>query len=322
MTNTSLRKRVHRLLSDDFHVDDITTLFMALRERSHGREAFVEIRDYVAHRDERNRGIITRATRDTFQVLRHGYLKLPIDLSNLPVDFGVTLRAAFRRIDNTKLKADTGLKRNRAERVKEAIIDKIVTDASGKSVLPSVTQEEQAVLQCLLRHFSSLAAFDERRLFEEFRDTLVANNLLEPKELRLFEKLQSRLALYAVAHMHQCVVDLGDGTKAVLSASANCGSGTICIYAGATVTIPSGAEVTMNIPIFTTNQVAERCCEPSLLVNPMPAWSCPLEITRRGTLAEVGTIIHDHPNQESLRACRLRALKRGLPFLRRAPNSK
>src|SRR5450759_1802598 len=114
MIETGLRIRVERLLRDDFRVEDLTTLFLALRDRCEGREAIREIGDFVAHRDERTKGITTTAVRDFFTssrfVVEYNLAKKSLSMADLPANFMDILYATFRRLDNKILKSQTHLK--------------------------------------------------------------------------------------------------------------------------------------------------------------------------------------------------------------------
>src|SRR5258708_38187306 len=119
MVDTNLRIRVERLLKGDIRIEDLTTLFLALRGRSDGREILTEMGDFVAQRDERNKGIVTRACRDYFASLRLFLSvrsgKTPLSLADLPHNFGDALYGTFRRADYKIIKDETGLRRAAAE---------------------------------------------------------------------------------------------------------------------------------------------------------------------------------------------------------------
>jgi hypothetical protein len=208
MIDTALRVRVNRLLSNDFRIDDLTTLFLALRERCNGMDSVIDIGDFVAHRNERNRGLITRSTRDFFVFLRRGYLQIPINIMNLPHDFPETLRAAFRRIDNGRLRQDTTLKRQTAERVLNGIISKISSDTNGQFYVYDPSPQELSLINCLMRHFFIRPAFDDDQLFKDFSGCLISNGLLARTALNSFRKLKGTIALYAISYMHECIIDL------------------------------------------------------------------------------------------------------------------
>ncbi|HDU8584939.1 TPA: hypothetical protein RG682_000381 [Vibrio alginolyticus] len=54
---TKAQKLVTKLEAGDFDENDVDNLFMRLRAYSHGNKVFREVADFVAHNDERNRGI-------------------------------------------------------------------------------------------------------------------------------------------------------------------------------------------------------------------------------------------------------------------------
>ena len=68
MPDPASRTRVERLLRGDFRVDDLTRLFLYARDRCDGRESVKEVGDFVAHHNERNKGTVTRATREWFAI--------------------------------------------------------------------------------------------------------------------------------------------------------------------------------------------------------------------------------------------------------------
>jgi hypothetical protein len=60
------------LLSGRHLVHDLDRLFLAQRDRGHERESFREIGDFVAHRDERQKGLVTQTCRDVSRALMYG----------------------------------------------------------------------------------------------------------------------------------------------------------------------------------------------------------------------------------------------------------
>ena len=131
------------------------------------------------------------------------------------------------------------------------------------------------------------AAFSEEKLFTEFRDALLADGLLLENDTTGFAKARKALSLSAVAAMHLTEIKLGDGTKAELSAMADCGDETLGIVTKASVHIPSkGGDIFMGSPVYVTSFSADACCESELLKEPsFPNWTCPIELTREISLA-------------------------------------
>ena len=81
--------RIRRLVRGEFDPEDFTHLFMYLRDRCDGRESVLEVGDFVPHRNERTKGIVTRTPRDLFLIA--GYkletLGKPIALDCVPPNF-------------------------------------------------------------------------------------------------------------------------------------------------------------------------------------------------------------------------------------------
>jgi hypothetical protein len=142
MVDAGLRARVERLLDGDFRPDDVTRLFLYARDRCDGRESVQEVGDFVAHHDERTKGLITRTTRDWYVTaefaalaLNNQQLNKPFDLNKLPIDLPHFLRASFRRgfgpDHNRSLKEKTGLNRAAAEKLSSTIIKTFASNADG-----------------------------------------------------------------------------------------------------------------------------------------------------------------------------------------------
>jgi hypothetical protein len=66
MIDDDLRLRAGRLLTGQHRVEDLDRLFLGQRDRHHGKESFREIGDFVAHRAERQKGLVTQVARDVF----------------------------------------------------------------------------------------------------------------------------------------------------------------------------------------------------------------------------------------------------------------
>ena len=69
LIDEELRMRLKRMSAGRYHVEDLDRLFLGQRDRHHGKESFREIGDFVAHRAERNKGLVTQAARDMFTSL-------------------------------------------------------------------------------------------------------------------------------------------------------------------------------------------------------------------------------------------------------------
>jgi len=70
MSDQTVRRRVERLLQGERRPDDLTRIFMHMRDRSDGRESVQEIGDFVAHQNDRIKGLVTRSSRRRFKELQ------------------------------------------------------------------------------------------------------------------------------------------------------------------------------------------------------------------------------------------------------------
>lgn len=64
MKPTELRQRVERYIRGDCRVADLDRMFLGLRDRCYGLNSIREIGDFVAHRDQREKGPVTDKVRD------------------------------------------------------------------------------------------------------------------------------------------------------------------------------------------------------------------------------------------------------------------
>ena len=285
MFDTALRARVVRLLANDFRIEDLTTLYLALREMSGGRETVTEIGNFVAHRGERTRGITTRSLRDFFTVVRFTYPVLigmasnKYDTADMPRNMREYLPAALRRVDAIRLKKETGLKKITAEKTFAGILARIVEHSDGRLELSRPTSDDLALLKNLTGHFTLSPAFTGERIYKELQDALIESGLLKHKELRMFRPFESTIILYAISIMHGSIIDLGDGTKAALFATADAGRGTMGIWAIADLDPKQSIvrivpRVTVGRdeiggPAIETDLKADECCEPALRLSPL-----------------------------------------------------
>jgi hypothetical protein len=293
MVDAALSARVQRLLHGQFQVEDLTTLFLALRgPRSGGRQAVDEVGDFVAHRDERNKGIVTQAVRDFVKMSEYQMARLekktPLSLANLPPEFLDVLWATFRRLDVKTATTATGLRRKELDRALSDMSKRFMQDHTGAWYLAWPIQRDQKIAHGLSRYLVSKPAFDEEQLFEEFAGALISNKLLKNREKAHLLSLKSTIALYAIAYMHNCTLDLGNGTKASLAAMPN-SDGKIAVCVTVPIQDPKIKRLAFRAPIFATSIAhSNECCAPELLNEPKPhVWEFDLELTNDKKLSKL-----------------------------------
>jgi hypothetical protein len=288
MPDPKSRARVERLLCGPFRPDDLTQLFLYARDHCDGREPVAEIGHFVAHHNERDKGIVTRSTREWFAIARYHFSRFgpggphPLRADSLPPAARDYFKIALNRINAKNI---AGSRRADARKIMLNLADRLVANADGTWAMPSdYTQTEFE----LVEHISSVIvikpAFEADRLVEDFIATLKSNGLIKKEEMREHrDSISTLVQLYAVAAMHNCVIQIGDGTTTQLKA-----------YPALIMNkkIEVGADVPNSAPgksmrcsIFTANLDPAIHCHSDLLVS---AWDFEVELNPDGLLAKLG----------------------------------
>jgi hypothetical protein len=137
------------MIAGDFRPDDLTHLFLFARDRCDGRESVREIGDFIAHHAEREKGILTRTTRDWFAIALFSAWRLapgrgPVDPQNLPVVFPDHLWATYRRANTKSLRAACGLSQTKAAKLLQSAITKFTKSGAETYALTGIPFKELA----------------------------------------------------------------------------------------------------------------------------------------------------------------------------------
>lgn len=278
----------------EFVVDDLKTLFLSLRFRSYGRKLVKEIGDFVAHADERDRGIATDLFSPFIAHVRFQmpYYREPVDLGDLPASFPDVLTYNLDRIEAQTIYRDTGFRPKQAKRKFPDLLRKFSKKPDGRyRQTVKLDQDETKLLSVLIGYVVVKAAFTDSDLIREFIETLVKNDLLEQKETKKFQELQTLVALFGMSTMHQCKLILEDGVAAELYIGwCDPDKGTIGIIASCPTPIREVATLHMAVSLFSTSLIGKDHCEESLITslntnpNPTPVFNLGVELTQNQKL--------------------------------------
>ncbi|WP_292055531.1 hypothetical protein [Martelella sp.] len=282
---------MERLLNGEFRPDDLTGLFLYARDHCDGRETVAEIGHFVAHHNERDKGITTRCTREWFASTR--YL-VPaffedgsggLDASRLPSTAVEYFRIAVNRVGPATIKKGTGLKPGQANKILQDVIGRMSQNGDSTWRLPNDLKEiETSLLNCVSSTFVSKSAFEEERLVEEFIATLKSNGLVTNDEVR--EKratLATLIPLYAVSAMHNCLVQIGDGTTTQLKGSASLDG--IQVSASVPLAAKDGGDIFLVSPMFRTGLSPNQHCSDELVLT---TWDFEIELGPDKRLSRLG----------------------------------
>jgi hypothetical protein len=282
LLDDDLRLRARRLIAGDFRTGDLDRLFLGQRDRAANRACFREIGDFVAHRDTREKGLVTQVGRDIFTSVDVWSLKLRGRDASW-ADIKRAAHANFRLASDEQLRTGCGCQRQMARKRLERALAKIDRNEQ-------LTASELQVLQYLGNRFIWKPAFTSDRLFSEFKDLLIHNGLVEKSNADALDAAKTFLTLYALALMHGSSIILEGGQRARLFAG----------YANRGHHLEVKIEIVFNelnkplmtpICLFLTDLSPEEHCEPDLLASDDPVlvdhWQMPIEIGGSGRLTRI-----------------------------------
>ena len=210
MLDDDLRLRARRFLAGDLRTGDLDRLFLGQRDRSWGHAAFREIGDFVAHRDTREKGLVTQIGKDVFTSVEVWSLKLR-GREPSRADIARAAEANLRLASDEQIRSGCGCQRGAAEKRMRSALEKL-----DRGETP--TQPEFKAFSYLGNRFIWKPAFTSRQLFAEFSDVLIRNNIATKPEIAALNEAEAFVAQYALSVMHGSTILLDDGTKARLYA--------------------------------------------------------------------------------------------------------
>src|SRR5580693_1780998 len=278
MFDQDLQRRARRLLAGDRRPEDLDRLYLGLRARSCGFDTVREIGDFVAHRDTRDKGLLTQVGRDVFTSVDVWSLAMR-GLTPSWADIGRAADANLRLATDAQLKAGCGCGRASARKRAERALAKI-----DSQELPSLVEAE--TLDYVGNRFFWKPAFLAHQLADEFGRLLVVGGLIDPSELVALPSASDFLALHALAVMHGASPFFKPGQPARLLAGFSNRERRLEVKVEIVF-----AELAMPlmppICLFLTDLQPEQHCAPSLVCAEdvlVDHWNGPIEVGADGRL--------------------------------------
>jgi hypothetical protein len=223
MPDAKSRARLERLLRGDFRPDDLTHLILFARDHCDGRESIADVGHFIAHHDERDRGIITRSTREFAATVQyHTYLSHPerpargaLDLNRLPPAAREYFRIAVKIVPARDIKKETTLKPASAYKMLLQLADKLTNNDDGTWSFPKdAGPTEIALAKCVSSRIIIKPAFTPTRLVDDFIDTIKSNGLITNDEIHTnHDMISTLIQLYAIAIMHNSQIVLENASR-------------------------------------------------------------------------------------------------------------
>lgn len=267
---SDLRRRVERLLSGRRSLEDLHRIYLDQRDRAYGRASVLEIGDFVAHREERVKGVVTRRVED---LLLSGRTWTASVLGNIPeLDSPIlrdTARANFRLATDEQIKTRVGLRREVAKSALERGLKKLAKNER-------ITDREAEVLVFFGTQFIWNPAFTDDQLFSELVEVLVKNGGLKLDEIADFQAVKTFNTLFAITQMHGSTIVAADGTRSPIYAyGAN--SFERLEVKGQLTFATDPKPVVAELCMFWTTLDVKAHCGSALLESP-DAWTQPLDV--------------------------------------------
>lgn len=284
LLDEDLRQRARRLIAGDYRIGDLDRLFLGQRSRAGHCACFREIGDFVAHRDTREKGLITQVGRDVFTSVDVWSLQLR-GLKASKADIKRAAQANLRLATDEQLLAGCGHRRATAHKKLERALTKI---DRGQSL----TDDECQVLLYLGNRFIWKPAFTSGQLCLEFREVLLRNGIVEKADAQALDNAKAFICLYALALMHGSSIVLDSGQKARLFAGFANRFGHLEIKVEI-VFHERSKPVFSPVCLFLTDLYPNDHCEPDLIPPTPPVlpnhWDGPIEIGTNGRLTRMRT---------------------------------
>lgn len=275
MLDEDLSRRLDRLLRGGRRCDDLDRLFLGLRERPGARASVREIGDFVAHRGQREKGLVTDRARDILTSLE-SWLRISVQgMSFTRDEVRKVAEANLRNASEAQLTARLGMTRAVA---KSVLIQGFKKLERGRNATP----REVRTIDYLGGAFIWNPAFTEEALIDDLLHMLGEAGLLKKADRASFRSLSAFVALYVMTLLHGSGVLLDTG-RADLSAGFANEEGRLEVKARLTVS-GQPKPVLATVCLFWTTLTAATHCVPPLLEEGA-CWARPLEIDADGRLA-------------------------------------
>lgn len=282
MLDDDLRQRTRRLMAGDFRIGDLDRLFLGQRDRTWGRAAFREIGDFVAHRDTREKGLVSQVGKDVFTSVDVWSLKMRGREPSW-ADIARAAEANLRLGSDKQIRSGCGCQRGTAKKRMQAALEKIERQERP-------TDPEIKALDFLGNRFIWRPAFTSDQLFSEFKDVLTLNQIIDKADAGALDGARAFVALHALSVMHGSTIVLDGGEKARLFAGFANRDRRLEVKVEI-VFSELGKPLMAPVCLFLTNFGPDEYCDPDLSISTDPVlfnhWDFPIDVGENNRLSRI-----------------------------------
>lgn len=209
---TKAQKLVTKIELGEFDENDVDNLFMRLRAYSHGNKLFREVADFVAHNDERNRGIANESL-EAFYLsfkffLEYTSPKKPLDITgSFPLYVKKLIKYQIDKCKEDELKSKFNVNKRRLKSRVDTIFseDKKLQIASMKK--GKMSEQTFRAIQHTLGFIGSQPAFEPKQVVAELIRVIKTNKILV-NEKKVFEQ-SDRITVCVMLLLHESKFEYG-----------------------------------------------------------------------------------------------------------------
>lgn len=294
------RRCVDHLLAGERNPDVLRRLFIYLRTRSYGHITVEELGHFVAHYDERDRGITWKRAVDFFTHMEFQALRL-FDpwKSTIPPNKELmdrALRAGLRLTGPVSIREQTGLGFNAAKRLLETALPKIVIYKGDTLAVVKdnvLTDSETKVIKAIAGNIISRPIFNASMVMEDLIKATIKNHILLSTEIYALRSQQEFVSAFVVTLMHNAAIPYESGRYGYLHGGTYSNGQQRRVKMACDFTISQGQRLTLGGAIYEPELDADEWCEPELLgpVNQRGStWEGAIELSPEGRLRADGPL--------------------------------
>lgn len=220
------QKVLRNIQTGDFDENDLEMLLMRLRPYAKSNHVFREAADFVAHNDERYKGLINASLDCIAMNMRYfqeycmdGKARLNL-IEDFPEYIGKLLLYQVDKYPKEKLRQQLSLSHHQAREIIKEIVRK--GSKPGFSVVrPGLKLRKYELVKELLSIIVVNPVFTKDQLLTEIK-TVVVENDLQLDEVKFNNQIEKILVLFSLL-VHQVPFKLSSGMKAICCLSASSG---------------------------------------------------------------------------------------------------
>ena len=205
------QKIVNKIQRDQFDENDIDSLFMRLRAYSKGNHVFKEIADFVAHNDERDRGLANKSLETMYLRMKffieYNSPNKSLDISSeFPLWIKKLMLLQVDKFDERELKDKCNVSQ---QRLKSRIDNGFKENKKNKTALlkqGKLSSDTLKAIQHVMSFLISKSAFTQNELISELMDVIRSNDIALDSDLFLLQA--NKITLCTMLLLHNATFDI------------------------------------------------------------------------------------------------------------------